>query len=194
MPAEIPQQAVNPVSVCHEEAWHTSAAEPDKSSNGGFTGVLAAPDCKPDSSTSQHTSKTEGSKQSFDMLDDPVEDSEQSFDMLDDGFIDGPAAHISGPDQKAAQPVSIRDSDELLFDTTVSLCLLLRTWQQLPQDQQTPTSAQMLAHLESQHHWLMFLLTLAGNEMLLQMPEVQCISQQWAPLLMMISLSCNLPL
>lgn len=37
--------------------------------------------------------------------------------MLGDGSIVGPAAHISQPDQQAAQPVGIRDSDELLFDT-----------------------------------------------------------------------------
>lgn len=161
MPAEIPQQAVNPVSVCHEEAWHTSAAEPDKSSNGGVTGVLAAPDCKPDSSTSQHTSKTEGSKQSFDMLDDPVEDSEQSFDMLDDASMDGPAAHISGTDQKQHSLSALEILMSCCLTQTVSFCLLLRTSLQLPQDQQTLTSAQLLAHLELQHHWLTPLLTLA---------------------------------
>ncbi len=99
MPADAPPQPVNTVSA----PWHTSAAELEQSATGGVYGVLAAPDCEPYSSTSQHTSKTEGS--------------EQSFDMLDDGSIDGPAAHISQPDQKAAQPVGIRDSDELLFDT-----------------------------------------------------------------------------
>ncbi len=117
MPADIPPQPVNPVSAPDETAWHTSVAELDQPSTGGVTGVLAAPDCKPDCNTSQHTSKTEGSEQSFDMLDDPVEGSEQSFDMLDDGSTDSPAARISGPDQTAAQPVGISDSDELLFDT-----------------------------------------------------------------------------
>ena len=116
MPADIPPQPVSTVFAPNKTAWHTSAAELDQSSTGGGTGVLAAPDCKPDCSTPQHTSKTEGSEQSFDMLDDAVEGCEQSFDMLDDGSIDGPAAHISQPDQKAAQPVGIRDSDELLFD------------------------------------------------------------------------------
>jgi len=116
MPADIPPQPVSTVFAPNKTAWHTSAAELDQSSTGGGAGVLAAPDCEPDCNTPQHTSKTEGSEQSFDMLDDAVEGCEQSFDMLDDGSIDGPAAHISQPDQKAAQPVGIRDSDELLFD------------------------------------------------------------------------------
>ena len=107
MPADIPQQPVNPVFAPHEQAWHTSVAELDKSSTDGIIGVLAAPDCEPDCNTSQHTGKTEGS--------------EQSFDMLDDDSIDGPAAHIPGPEQKAAQPVGIRTCDEVLFDTDCEL-------------------------------------------------------------------------
>jgi len=165
MPADVPQQPVNPVSAPHEEAWHASTAELAKSSitaSDGVTGVHAAADCKPDCNTVQHTSKTQGSEQSFDMLDDDsVEGSEQSFDMLDDASMDGPAAHISGTDQKQHSLSALEILMSCCLTQTVSFCLLLSTSQQLPQDQQTLTSAQLLAHLELQHHWLTPLLTLA---------------------------------
>jgi len=165
MPADVPQQPVNPVSAPHEEAWHASTAELAKSSitaSDGVTGVHAAADCKPDCNTVQHTSKTQGSEQSFDMLDDDsVEGSEQSFDMLDDASMDGPAAHISGTDQKQHSLSALEILMSCCLTQTVSFCLLLRTSLQLPQDQQTLTSAQLLAHLELQHHWLTPLLTLA---------------------------------
>lgn len=150
MPADVPQQPVNPVSAPHEEAWHASTAELAKSSitaSDGVTGVHAAADCKPDCNTVQHTSKTQGS--------------EQSFDMLDDASMDGPAAHISGTDQKQHSLSALEILMSCCLTQTVSFCLLLRTSLQLPQDQQTLTSAQLLAHLELQHHWLTPLLTLA---------------------------------
>ena len=180
MPADIPQQPLNPVFAPHEQAWHTSVAELDKSSTDGIIGVLAAPDCEPDCNTSQHTGKTEGS--------------EQSFDMLDDDSIDGPAAHIPGPEQKAAQPVGIRTCDEVLFDTDCELVPPAKDFAAAATGSADTDFSTGVGTLGVAASLADVLLTLAWNQMLLQMPEIQCISQQCAPLLMMISLSCNLSL